>query len=189
MKSGYNIWRRVYRWHENGVVGEDWCSLWNIIAPPKVKHLLWRICKDCLPTRERLQRHFVICPSTCQFCENHTEDDWHLFVGCDATNQCWEASGLSNLIASRQNLHHDLKSLIFDICRIEDNKVAGRFAVMLELLWNNRNDFIWRQEREEANKLGLCAFHRWNDWFQAQNTNNDIVSSPHVLDWKTPTNG
>ncbi|KAI5441836.1 hypothetical protein KIW84_011044 [Lathyrus oleraceus] len=40
--------------HESGRWEEDWCSLWNIKAPPKVKHLLWRICKGCLPTRDRL---------------------------------------------------------------------------------------------------------------------------------------
>jgi hypothetical protein len=29
---------------------EDWQSLWTILAPPKAKHLLWRVCKGCLPS-------------------------------------------------------------------------------------------------------------------------------------------
>jgi hypothetical protein len=45
--------------------GEDWGKLWKIQAPPKAKHLLWRICKDCLPTHERLRNCFVECPIDC----------------------------------------------------------------------------------------------------------------------------
>ncbi|CAJ2666010.1 unnamed protein product [Trifolium pratense] len=29
---------------------EQWKDIWKVHAPPKTKHLLWRICKDCLPT-------------------------------------------------------------------------------------------------------------------------------------------
>jgi hypothetical protein len=32
---------------------EGWSSIWKIHAPPKAKHLLWRICRDCLLTRSR----------------------------------------------------------------------------------------------------------------------------------------
>jgi hypothetical protein len=34
----------------------------KIIAPPKVKHLLWKIYKECLPTRMRLRNPYVQCP-------------------------------------------------------------------------------------------------------------------------------
>jgi hypothetical protein len=29
---------------------KQWGKIWKIKTPPKAKHLLWRICKDCLPT-------------------------------------------------------------------------------------------------------------------------------------------
>ncbi|MCH90826.1 putative ribonuclease H protein, partial [Trifolium medium] len=33
----------------------DWKGIWKTHAPPKAKHLIWRICKGCLPTRIRLK--------------------------------------------------------------------------------------------------------------------------------------
>ncbi|KAI5438536.1 hypothetical protein KIW84_024319 [Lathyrus oleraceus] len=74
-RSRYRLWKSSHMSHESGRGEEDWCSLWNIKAPPRVKHLLWRICKGCLPTRDRLRQHHVPCLLTYQFCENDLEDD------------------------------------------------------------------------------------------------------------------
>ncbi|XP_058749522.1 uncharacterized protein LOC131622501 [Vicia villosa] len=123
----------------------------------------------------------------CEFCDHHTEDERHLFLGCDATNLCWRSSGLSNILDSRLHLSTNFKEIIFDICKKEDKKLARRFAVMLELIWKNRNDFIWHQEHEEASKMGLCASHRWNDWFHAQDVNGNNAQSPHDLEWRPPS--
>jgi hypothetical protein len=46
VRSGYRL---LMQEHEERVCREvkgDWRSLWQIRAPPKVKHLLWRICRD-----------------------------------------------------------------------------------------------------------------------------------------------
>ncbi|CAI8612414.1 unnamed protein product [Vicia faba] len=72
VKSRYRIWRDKFRRQKSGTAGEDWCCLWNIIAPPRVKRLLWRICKGYLPTRARLRQHYVMCPLICQFCDLRT---------------------------------------------------------------------------------------------------------------------
>jgi hypothetical protein len=29
----------------------NWSAVWRIRAPPKAKHVSWRICKGCIPTR------------------------------------------------------------------------------------------------------------------------------------------
>jgi hypothetical protein len=65
VRSGYRTLMK-----EKGITtilreGEEWGSLWKIQAPPKVKHLLWRICKECLPTRSRLRTRYVQCPIEC----------------------------------------------------------------------------------------------------------------------------
>jgi len=35
-------------------VSENWNIIWNLKLPPKIKNFLWRICRNCLPTRMRL---------------------------------------------------------------------------------------------------------------------------------------
>lgn len=88
VQYGYRLW-----WKYQGISGftsvdGDWSSLWNIKASPRVKHLLWRKCKGCLPTRLRLGQHHVQCPSECQLCENFIEDDLHVLFEYDVTTQC-----------------------------------------------------------------------------------------------------
>jgi hypothetical protein len=78
VRSGYRL---LMQEHEERVCPEvkgDWRSLWKIRAPPKVKHLLWRICHDCLPTRKRLRQHHVQCLAECELCSEREEDAWHI---------------------------------------------------------------------------------------------------------------
>ncbi|XP_058732899.1 uncharacterized protein LOC131604480 [Vicia villosa] len=134
VRSGYRSWRKH---HESvGLVeeGVNWSDLWNIIAPSRVKHILWRICSGCLPSK-------------------------------------------------------DIRSLIFDICMKEDRLTAGRVAVLLEGLWKNRNDFVWHNEKEYASKLGWLAFHKWQDWFMAQNILAPRLDNGEVVSWYPPPIG
>jgi hypothetical protein len=55
VKSGYNLLLKAQIDTVTNQGNEDWKWLWKIHAPPKTKHLLWRICKGILPTRSRLQ--------------------------------------------------------------------------------------------------------------------------------------
>lgn len=45
--------------------------------------------------------------------------------------------------------------------------VAGKVAIIMLIMLNNMNNWIWNNEMEDANKLGMQAFHTWQDWFQA----------------------
>ncbi|CAK8560664.1 unnamed protein product [Lathyrus sativus] len=75
VRSGYRLWRNSRRHNQVGSGAEVWDNIWNIMAPPRAKHLLWRICRRCLPLRVRLLQHYVQCPSVCQSCEVGVEDD------------------------------------------------------------------------------------------------------------------
>jgi hypothetical protein len=54
VRSGYKMLMHVSGRSRTVTDNEAWQCLWKIKAPPKAKHLLWRICKGCLPTRMRL---------------------------------------------------------------------------------------------------------------------------------------
>ncbi|CAJ2669264.1 unnamed protein product [Trifolium pratense] len=149
----------------NRNVRGHWSSLWKIRAPPKTKHLLWRIGRHCLPTRVRLRQHYVQCPSVCQLCEDEVEDNWHVMFGCQESRQSWAAVGLSTIIELRLLRFNEAKALIHDVCHDEEKE----FAVMIWMLWNNRNDRLWNKEKKSATQIGMQAFQMWNDWFKAQN--------------------
>ncbi|XP_058733327.1 uncharacterized protein LOC131604930 [Vicia villosa] len=150
VRSGYRLWRKTHGSPDSNRVEGDWCSLWNIKAPPRVKHLIWRICRDCLPTRS-----------------------------------------LSNIIDSRIiNYHDDVASVLLDICSSEDSSMlAGRVAVMVDILWRNRNNMIWNNESDTYSKLGLSAFCSWQEWFVAQDIGNRDQVRPYPLTWNPPLEG
>lgn len=75
VKFGYRLWRNSQTNYLNRRVERNWGSLWNIFASPIGKHLLWRIYRDCLPSRSRLRHHYVQCLYICQLCEIEEEDD------------------------------------------------------------------------------------------------------------------
>jgi hypothetical protein len=70
VKSGYKVMMQIKREEASSAQHVNWLSLWKIQAPPKAKHLLWRICRGCLPTRVRLQEKHVPCELSCPLC-NH----------------------------------------------------------------------------------------------------------------------
>lgn len=86
VKMGYKLLKKDLSASINLQVEGDWGSLWKIIAPPRNKHLLWRICRGYLPMRIRLRQHFVQCPNNYQLCVGNEEDDNHVFFKCLTTN-------------------------------------------------------------------------------------------------------
>jgi hypothetical protein len=59
VRSGYRfLMTEKEEGRRRGTAG-NWRSIWQIRAPPKAKHILWRICRDCLPTQTQLQQHCV----------------------------------------------------------------------------------------------------------------------------------
>jgi len=55
-----------------------WSGIWRLKVPPKVKNLVWRMCKDCLPTRARHQDKGVECSTNCVSCNSNHEDLTHI---------------------------------------------------------------------------------------------------------------
>lgn len=52
--------------------------LWNKKRPPRVKMMIWRACRSCLPTRANLRTRGVECPITCSFSQR-TWKQHHIF--------------------------------------------------------------------------------------------------------------
>ncbi|XP_058755137.1 uncharacterized protein LOC131628302 [Vicia villosa] len=186
VKSGYRLLKELQGSPRSFGIEGSWKHLWNISAPPRAKHLLWRICRCCLPTRSKLQQHHVQCPSLCPWCDLEDEDEWHVFFVCISTSQSWRAAGLSAIIEPRLYSFHDAKSLIFDVCRREDRRDAGRFAVLLVVIWRSRNNVVWQDTRDDALRIGLQAYHCWYDWFLARDDHNSGVVHNIPTVWTPP---
>ncbi|KAK2352454.1 hypothetical protein QL285_090203 [Trifolium repens] len=135
VRSGYKRYMKhssVFSCHR---VEGDYNSLWHVCAPSKTKHLLWQICRGCLPSRVRLREHHVQCLVSCPLCLDIEEDDWHVLFGYDEKRQVWNEVGLGSAINLRIQHANIVLAMFFDIC-INDN-VARTTTMVAWNLWNN----------------------------------------------------
>jgi hypothetical protein len=57
VKSGYNMLFDDIGRGVNPTSQVQWNNIWKIKAPPKAKHLLWRICRGCILVMTQISGH------------------------------------------------------------------------------------------------------------------------------------
>ncbi|GAU24016.1 hypothetical protein TSUD_328180 [Trifolium subterraneum] len=189
VKSGYNLMLNVTGRVSVSIQQGVWKRLWQIHAPPKTKHLLWRICKDCLPTRTRLQEKHVPCQLSCPVCDQGYENDWHALFDCYDSIQAARAAGLEHVIQPRIQQYNNAGDVIRHICATEDNQVAGQFAMLIWVIWNNRNNSLWNDSKEPGRSLGIKARLLWEEWnsvHQLQQQQQTTSQQQHIQSWQKP---
>jgi hypothetical protein len=140
-------------------------EIWKVHAPYKARHLLWRLCRGCLPTRCRLLERNVDCDIHCPLCEEEVEDDVHIFFTCASARSSWQAAGLSSVMCYVACQQGNAAERVFALCRNEDYATIGRVATLFWSIWHNRNDKIWNDNVRRPSQVGRAAFDHWNEWF------------------------
>ncbi|GAU18647.1 hypothetical protein TSUD_124800 [Trifolium subterraneum] len=168
VKSGYNLAMRcIFRSDRHHVEG-NWNDIWKAQSPHKTRHLLWRLCRGCLPTRVRLAQHYVDCELSCPMCDDEVEDDIHVFFGCVTARECWMAAGLSQLLENPAYQNGTATDRVFGMCRNEDNAMLGRVSSLFWCIWHNRNDKIWNDNVQSPSQVqyyfygSLFSRHQWS---------------------------
>ena len=67
---------------------EFWKSIWKLNCPNKIKHFLWRVCKNILPTNFHLASRKVIADGGCGFC-GECESLGHILWDCKVASDVW----------------------------------------------------------------------------------------------------
>jgi hypothetical protein len=192
VKSGYKLLFNISGKIDTMASQDDWRSLWKIHAPPKAKHLLWRICKGCLPTRLRLQERHVSCPLSCPLCDHVNEDDWHVLFGCNVSMQASQAAGVEQKLLPYFQSAGNVREAILNVCARESIETAGIFAMLVWVLWNNRNNKVWNDTNEPGRFLGIKARHLWSEWSAIQQVQRSHIQSEQVQSstrWQRPPQG
>jgi len=108
-----------------------WTGIWNLQVPPKVKNLIWRICRGCLPTRVRLLDKGVNCSTNCASCDSEFEDSAHVFFNYPFATQVWHRTGLWGSIHHALLTTSSITDAIFSILQVLSTDLLQRFATML----------------------------------------------------------
>uniref|UniRef100_A0A803Q1S7 Reverse transcriptase domain-containing protein n=1 Tax=Cannabis sativa TaxID=3483 RepID=A0A803Q1S7_CANSA len=94
VNSGYHLAHT--KLHQNEPSSSDskssndwWKKLWALPLPPKLKHFLWRVCYDILPTSRNLFNRKTLHSPHCSRCHYHDETLEHALFRCPASQKLW----------------------------------------------------------------------------------------------------
>ena len=91
----------------NNQVWRFWRKMWSLPVPHKIRHFVWRSCRDILPMKTNLMRWKVVQDGICDKCTNEEKTHGHVLWNCQKARETWECSkvasfGLSNMYSHPQ---------------------------------------------------------------------------------------
>jgi hypothetical protein len=147
-----------------------WQGIWRLKVPPKIKNLVWRICRNVVPTRRRLQDKGVQCPLDCVMCNGPEEDLDHICLICPFSVQVWQHLGFWNVIRQTRANTGSVAECIFSLLQHYNNEDCQRFTTILWSLWKHRNLKLWEDVNETDGQVIDRALHLIEDWSTANVT-------------------
>lgn len=64
-----------------------WNKIWNLKIPIKIKHFLWKVTNDTLPTKVNLINTGIFISSSCSYCSNFHEFTDHILFSCQRARE------------------------------------------------------------------------------------------------------
>ncbi|GAU22461.1 hypothetical protein TSUD_123480 [Trifolium subterraneum] len=183
--GGGKEWVLFWKHHVAG----NWNGIWKAQAPHKARHLLWRLCRGCLPTRYRLLERRVECNLNCPVCDVEIEDEIHIFFMCAVARDSWCAAGLSSVLHNDAYQQSNAMDRIFAMCSNESSDIVGRVAMLLWCIWQNRNDKLWNDNVQTPRQIGRYAFDAWSDWYSVhklQSNSESRTTEAGLVRWEKP---
>jgi hypothetical protein len=90
--------------------------------------------------------------------------------------------GLNYGVATRLEQFNNAKDVVFDICSKNTREVVAMIKMMIWLMSNNINQWLWNQlikkikngygimqkAKRDATQLDVQSLHMWDEWCRAQ---------------------
>ena len=113
-----------------------WQAIWQMKTPSKVKNLVWRACRNSLPTKLNLVKQQVITNDRCDLCQSQQEDVHHALYLCPKLTELWQVVPLWNHSRLKQSDNFmDLLGCIF-----AENWDPTLFSMVIWAIWKRRNN-------------------------------------------------
>ncbi|XP_068323301.1 uncharacterized protein [Pyrus communis] len=124
-----------------------WKGIWKLEVPLKLRHFLWLIVHNCLPTRDALFRRRSSQVSTCPICCCHDETIEHIFLSCSWVAPIWFGGALGYKV-DRLSLPDWLEWILAvfspNFCISGDSKWRRSYIVFTcWCIWKARCDFVF----------------------------------------------
>lgn len=198
VRSAYRIYTDAFTTAAHLYRPGTWSAIWKLKAPPKVKNLVWRVCRGCLPTRARLLSRGIQCPTHCVICNEGEEDSTHILFTCPKASQVWQEVQLWGFVQQAASECASVDSIVFQLLQKVPASQCSLLAMILWSLWKRRNLKLWQHHDESTGQVILRAKHMLEEWNLAQRFRNhgSLQNSAAVIErnntefqWQRPAVG
>ncbi|GLT27463.1 hypothetical protein SLA2020_024590 [Shorea laevis] len=170
-----------------------WNAIWFLNVPPKIKHVLWRLIWEILPSRDILLSRGIDVELGCGACSTAEESYFHLFFDCEWSKRVWKGVLLVGSLHSIQPNSFLDDFLDFFLAVSATNREI--VAVTLWYIWNNRNKCIFNHTCLSPER-GIRNIRNYLDEFKAATSVDDeqmleAKTNPVVAEtaWTRPPDG
>ena len=139
---------------DKGKMAGLWKLVWQLKCPNKIKHFLWRACKNILPTNFSLASRKVVSDNSCGFC-GECESSGHILWDCVVAADVWRKVGI-NLPTVKQPMKNFI-DVVWSLKEREGVADWELFAIAVWMIWNNRNNFKHEGRCKEPKRIALEA--------------------------------
>ena len=163
---------------------ELWKKIWALECPNKVRNLIWRACRNSLPSKCNLMRQTIISEQSCDRCKGENEDVLHVVWSCKELDEVWGANTVWNFRNHKCfSNFSELLAWVFDHQR---NPVLFSFTIWS--IWHQRNQVRTQPSHRPLNLISQWAHDRFVEF-------NDLKTAPTTsrpwrqVWWKPPDQG
>lgn len=147
----------------------DWMTIWKLKIPQKIKLLLWRAARGCLPTRcvifsinMLLVRDIVLCVKAIR------KNERHIFFDLVHAEFVWTASGLLQQVKIAMAFVESFRECFFSLLQSLGKPSRKTMAMMFWALWKQRNNKAWEGVSEPVNLAVSKVMNLLFDWIAAR---------------------
>ncbi|GAU51479.1 hypothetical protein TSUD_413680 [Trifolium subterraneum] len=147
----------------NTLEGEQiWNKLWQIKAPPKQLHLLWRILNNAIPVKTNLIAKGILCDSICPTCNQSLETTDHTFLQCEWARLVWFGSPLTitTTNAKNQNFSDWLRYMLTN----SSSTSMQLISTITYSIWLARNKKVFQNQYTPADEVVARALNSLTEY-------------------------
>ncbi|GMY13846.1 reverse transcriptase domain-containing protein [Fagus crenata] len=119
-----------------------WRGLWKAQVPNKCKHMMWRACRNTLPTLSTLGGRGVPIDATCKICYQSRETLTHALWTCPLARNVW-ALGRRKWQKMAWDEDQDFFNLTLLVAQCSTNEELQEWFMISWAVWDARNRYLF----------------------------------------------
>ena len=167
-----------------------WKKIWSIPVPHKIRHFVWRACRDALPTKSNLLTRKVIQEDICESCREASKTVGHVLWSYPKAKEVWECSKLVTGWNERANqTFQDLMWMLLLNGDAGEDKVAHAVTTTWAI-WQSRNEVRYGGVRKSGQQISSWASEYLREYRVAVTQTAPGAPVPQqLISWSPPQNG